>query len=66
MKWKLEEINLERVITMEDYQRAKTQAKTTYFETPKQAFNHLGFRLKRERCGYVGTNGNTEYVLGKF
>lgn len=66
MKWKLEEIDLKSVITMEDYQRAKTQAKTTYFATPKQAFEHLGFRLKRERFGYAGTDGNTEYVLGKF
>jgi len=37
-----------------------------YYLKLKDVWNDLGFKLKKERCGYAGMVGNTEYTVVKM
>lgn len=54
-KWKL------TITQWKNHQQYKDTIK--YFKTLNDVWNYLGFKLKRQRCGYSGMFGNTEYVL---
>ena len=56
-KWKL------TITQWKNHQQYKDTIK--YFKTLKDVWNYLGFKLKRQRCGYSGMMGDTEYVLLK-
>ena len=36
------------------------------FFTLGEVWKFLGFRLKKERCGYAGIRNNTEYILTRM
>jgi hypothetical protein len=60
MKWRLE------IIDIDEYNRTKEIFHCTdvhCFFALQDVWNYLGFRLKKERCGYAGTKGNNYYCL---
>ena len=65
-KWALKIIPLNQLKTPEDYWKAMSDSYTLYFNTAKEAFSHLGFRLYRQRCGYAGHDKSHEYILGRI
>ena len=36
------------------------------FFTLSEVWDFLGFKLKKERCGYAGMRNNTEYILTRM
>lgn len=39
------------------------EIKTMRFDTVRDAFEYIGGKLKRERCGWAGSDNNYEYCL---
>lgn len=63
MKWRLEVTNIN------EYNKTKEFFHCTdvyCFFTLCEVWDFLGFRLKKERCGYAGMKGNSYYCLTRL
>ena len=63
MKWRLE------ITDIEEYNKTQEFFHCTdvhCFSTLQDVWNFLGFKLKKERCGYAGINGNFNYCLTRM
>lgn len=64
LKWYVKMIpNVER--TPEEYNEAVYMATPLYFNTLKECFDYIGFRLPKQRCGYAGCSSMYEYIVMK-
>ena len=60
LTWRLD------IIDIDEYNRTGEQLHCTdvyCFFTLSDVWSFLGFKLKKERCGYAGTSGNKYYCL---
>ena len=63
LKWHLEIIDLDGIKTGKYGGDIFCNTEVENFFTLDDVWKYLGFRLKKERAGYAGLKGNTEYVL---
>ena len=61
LKWRLDVIDTNKLQETSDTVISTIDVQT--FFTLSDVWEHLGCKLKRERCGYAGTKGNLFYVV---
>lgn len=59
-------IDLGKVTTPEEREAATRKIPNEYHSKLKDIEAHHGVTLRRERCGFSGIKGNTEYVAIKI
>ena len=64
--YKVKRIDLTGIKTPEEYWQRVENAGITYCVGIKALREYCGGRLRRERFGYAGINGNIEYVAEKL
>lgn len=60
--YKVQIIDMSSVHDMDDYERALSAASVHYVSGLEELWRFCGGKLHRERCGYAGMRGNTEYI----
>ena len=72
IKWGITIFNLNECKTPEEMSKAITDTPAIYFNTVKECFEYLGFKLPRVGHGYVGTkyipgiHQTIEYMILKY
>lgn len=63
MKWRLEITDIKKYNEIKDF---FVCTDVQCFFTLQDVWNYLGFRLKKERCGYAGIKGDLYYCLTRI
>lgn len=66
LKWHLEVINWSDVENKKYGGDVFLNTTVENFFTLDEVWNFIGFRLKKQRCGYSGIRNNVEYRLTKY
>lgn len=63
MIYRLRKVLLDCVRTVDEYNHALNEAESMYFQKLKEAEEYVGGKLKKQRCGYGGTDGKYDYIV---
>lgn len=63
MIYRLRKVLLDCVRTVDEYNHALNEAESMYFQKLKEAEEYVGGKLKKQWCGYGGTDGKYDYIV---